>query len=571
MIDAKMQALKWVAPPKIDKRAIDRLTNKLNLPVDVARLLALRGYTTLEAAKLFLRPRLEYLHDPFLMTGMTDAIDRLVTAIKERETVMVHGDYDVDGMCSTTILVKTIRALGGVALPFIPNRITDGYDLGAAGVRQAARIKASVVITCDCGTSALGPVDELNDLGIDVIISDHHLPGGDLPNALAILNPRQPGCEYPDKDLAAVGVAFKIALALAGAMGVPDAFVWKMIDLVALATVADIAPLRGENRVFVRYGLRMMNDTHNIGLQALMRTSGMEGKAVTAGRLGFTLAPRLNAVGRIGNALMGVELLMSDSRPHANSLAREIEDLNFMRQSMDRRVKYEAAEMVSAMNLDETYGIVLASRDWHPGVIGIVASRIVEQFGRPAFLIAIEDGVGKGSGRSISAFNLHDALMDCKELLVKCGGHKAAAGLTVDEGNIEAFAERFNAIAKEALTESDLIPEIKIDAEIDINDATDELETFLKHFEPYGVSNPAPVFASRQVELAAPPRIVGRDTLKVQLLTNNGHIDAIGWGMGRYAEVLDTGSKIDIAYRLERDDYRGYNKLQAKLCGLELL
>lgn len=571
MIDAKMQALKWVAPPKIDKRAIDRLTNKLNLPVDVARLLALRGYTTLEAAKLFLRPRLEYLHDPFLMTGMADAIDRLVTAIKERETVMVHGDYDVDGMCSTTILVKTIRALGGVALPFIPNRITDGYDLGAAGVRQAARIKASVVITCDCGTSALGPVDELNDLGIDVIISDHHLPGGDLPNALAILNPRQPGCEYPDKDLAAVGVAFKIALALAGAMGVPDAFVWKMIDLVALATVADIAPLRGENRVFVRYGLRMMNDTHNIGLQALMRTSGMEGKAVTAGRLGFTLAPRLNAVGRIGNALMGVELLMSDSRPHANSLAREIEDLNFMRQSMDRRVKYEAAEMVSAMNLDETYGIVLASRDWHPGVIGIVASRIVEQFGRPAFLIAIEDGVGKGSGRSISAFNLHDALMDCKELLVKCGGHKAAAGLTVDEGNIEAFAERFNAIAKEALTENDLIPEIKIDAEIDINDATDELETFLKHFEPYGVSNPAPVFASRQVELAAPPRIVGRDTLKVQLLTNNGHIDAIGWGMGRYAEVLDTGSKIDIAYRLERDDYRGYNKLQAKLCGLELL
>lgn len=571
MIDAKMQTAKWVTPPKVDKRAIDRLTTKLNLPTEIARLLAIRGHTTIEGAKLFLRPRLEYLHDPFLMNGMIDAVDRIVRAINERETVMVHGDYDVDGICSTTILVKTIRALGGVAIPFIPNRMSDGYDLGPSGVRQAVRIKASLVVTCDCGTSAVSAVSELRDLGVDTIITDHHLPGGDLPDALAILNPRKPTCEYPDKDLAAVSVAFKLALALAATMDVPDAFIWRMLDLVALATIADIAPLKGENRILVRYGIRMMAETQNIGLQALMRESGMEGKTVTAGRLGFTMAPRLNAVGRIGSALMGVELLMADSRSHAASIAREIESLNYQRQAMDRRVKFEACEMVEALNLDETYGIVLASPEWHPGVIGIAASKIVEQFGRPAFLIALEDGVGKGSGRSISSFDLHAALLECKDHLIKFGGHKAAAGLTIDQTSVKEFTEQFNEVARQALADRELLPEIRIDAEIDISEATDEFDSFLKHFEPYGVGNPAPVFVSRGVRLAGSPRIVGRDTLKVQIATEHGHIDAIGWGMGRYAEMLNLDSVLDICYRLERDDYRGYNKLQAKLSGLEII
>lgn len=570
MIGATKKVANWVLPSKVDKRAVGRFTTKLNLPEQIAQLLALRGHTTLDGAKLFLRPRLENLHDAAHMSDMDIAVDRILRAIKERETIMIHGDYDVDGICSTTLLVKTIRVLGGVAIPFIPNRMSDGYDLGSAGVRQAVRLKASVVITCDCGTSAVDPVDELNEAGIDAVIIDHHLPGGSLPEAHAILNPRKLTCEYPDKDLAAVGVVFKFCLALSQAMETPDAFVWKMIDLVALATIADIAPLNGENRIFVKYGLRMMAETQNIGLQALIRSSGMEGKTITCGRVGFTLAPRLNAVGRIGSALKGVELLLSDSRSHANRLARELEELNHQRQNMDRAALYEAREMVEELPLDDTFGIVLASQHWHPGVIGIVASRLVEDYGRPVFLISVEGETGKGSGRSIPGFNLHESLEQSKELLVKYGGHKGAAGLTIDVSRIDEFAAHFNELARKSLTEEDLLPQIRIDGELHIDDATDEFETLLRYFEPFGVGNPTPVFVARNVSLAAPPRVVGRDSLKLQLATSNGSLDAIGWGMGSYVDILDVQSRIDIAYKLERDEYRGYNKLQAKLCAIEI-
>ena len=552
-------------PEPVDPAVIAALAADLRLPEPVCRLLVRRGHRESNSAKRFLRPRLDQLHEPARLLSLDDAVARLARAVRERETVFVHGDYDVDGICSTTLLTRALRGFGGVVVPFIPRRIEDGYDLTQAGVSAALAAGARVVVTCDCGTSALGPIAELCARGVDVIVSDHHLPGGPVPSCVAVLNPKRPGDEYPDKDLAAVGVAFKLALALAKALGANENPVLHMLDLVALATIADIAPLRGENRVFARYGLKVLEETRNPGLRALIRASGLEGKPLTAGRIGFILAPRLNAVGRLGHAMRGVELLLTESEADANRIARELEELNRRRQELDRRTLDEAREMVDRLNLDLTRGIVLAREGWHPGVIGIVASRIVEETARPAVLIALEGGQGKGSGRSIPAFDLHGGLAACRDLLVRFGGHRAAAGITIAEGNVAAFARRFNEVATERLTPDDLVPELRIDLEVPIDEADANLETLLRHFEPFGVGNAAPVLVSRGVRLAAPPRTVGGEHLKLSLATAPGALEAIGWGMASRCSALDPTVPVDVAFRLERDEWNGASRLQAKL------
>jgi len=430
---------------------------------------------------------------------------------------------------------------------------------------------AKVVVTCDCGTSALEPVAALNAAGIDVVISDHHLSRGEMAPSLALLNPRRPDCEYPDKDLAAVGVAFKLALALAHELKVSDAFIWKMLDLVALATVADVAALRGENRVFVRYGMKMISETENLGLRALLRSSGMDGKPLTAGRIGFTLAPRLNAAGRLGHALRGVELLLTDSEHEANVIARELEELNQRRQSLDRATLDEARAMAEPMVKNGAIGLVLAKEGWHPGVVGIVASRIVEEFCRPAVLVAMDGATGKGSGRSVGGFDLHSALGECADLLLRFGGHRAAAGVTVAADKLDAFTRRFDEVARARLSIDDLVPELRVDAEIELNQDTLDMESMLRHFEPFGVGNPSPVFAARNVTVVAAPRVVGRDGLKLTLLGRSGtQLEAIGWGMAAMAPSISAGSALDVAFRLERDEYRGVSRLQARLADVVL-
>jgi single-stranded-DNA-specific exonuclease len=559
---------RWVLPEAPNAEAVSALANELHLPPIVCELLLRRGYDTVEAAKRYLRPRLDQLHDPALMLGMSVAVERLVRAIRGSERIMVHGDYDVDGMSSTAVLLRTIRALGGDAVPFIPRRIEDGYDLTMAGVNAAIAASAKVMVTCDCGTNALAPVEAGCRAGIDVIITDHHLPSGPLPDCLAVLNPKQGGCNYPDKDLAAVGIAFKLSLALTRAMGGDEDAVFRLLDLVALATIADVAPLRGENRVLARAGLKVLRDTTNQGLRALIRSSGLEGKPLNAGRIGFILAPRLNAVGRLGHALRGVELLMSEGEHEANAIARELEELNRHRQEVDRRTLARARELIGELDLDATHGIVLAEEGWHPGVIGIVASRLLEEHGRPVLLIALDGDEGKGSGRSISAFDLHAALTDCRDLLLRFGGHRAAAGLTIARDQVPELARRFNEIALSQLTVDDLIGELRVDLEIPISSATLELEALLRHFEPFGPSNPTPVLVSRGVRLAAPPRVMGDGHLKLRLQTGGPDLEAIGWGMGALASELGVGSSIDIAYRLERDEWNGQARLQAKLAAL---
>ncbi len=560
---------RWLPPPAVDESAVATLAEALKLPPVICRLLVARGYVSPDEAKRYLRPRLEQLHEPSTMLDLDRAVDRLVRAVRDRETIMIHGDYDVDGICSTTIMVRALRELGATAIPFIPHRVSDGYDLSMAGVRAAIDAGAKVVVTCDCGTSAREPVGALCRAGIDVIVSDHHLPGGALPDCLAVLNPKREGCEYPDKNLAAVGIAFKLALAVTRACGGNEAPVMAMLDLVALATIADVAPLRGENRVMVRYGLKMLAETRNPGLRALVRAAGLDGKALTAGRVGFILAPRLNAVGRLGHALRGVELLMAATEPEANGIARELEELNRERQEIDRATLAEARAQVARLDLEATYGLVLAGEGWHPGVIGIVASRIVEDTGRPAVLIALDaEGHGKGSGRSIPAFDLHAALGACAGHLVRFGGHRSAAGVTIDGGKVAEFARAFNEVARARLLPDDLVPELRIDIEMPLGDATAELESLLRHFEPFGIGNATPMLVSRGVRIASRPRVLKGDGLKVTLEQDGATIDAIGWGMAWHAPALREGTTVDVAYRLERDDYRGEQTLQARLADI---
>jgi single-stranded-DNA-specific exonuclease len=556
---------RWILPEAPDPAVVRLLCDELLLPEPICRLLAARGHAPVEQAKRYLRPRLDQLLPPEQLLDLGRAVERLVRALDRGETILVHGDYDVDGISSTTLLTRALRVLGGKVVPFIPRRITDGYDLTDAGVRAAREAGATVVVTCDCGTSAVAPVAALQSEGIDVIISDHHLPGGDLPNAYAILNPKRPGCGSEDKDLAAVGVAFKLALAVTRAKGGNENVVFGMLDLVALATIADIAPLRGENRVFARYGLRMLAETQNLGLRALIRAAGLDGKPLTAGRVGYILAPRLNAVGRLGHALRGVELLMSTTEHEANSIARELEELNARRQELDRATLEQARQRVLALDLDSTYGIVLAEEGWHPGVIGIVASRIVEEFGRPTILIGLEGEHGKGSGRSISRFDLHAGIGHCRALLERFGGHRSAAGITIHRDQVDAFARCFNEGARAVLSPEDLVPELRVDMEVSLSDLTPAFEALLRHLEPCGVGNPSPMLVSRGVRLAAPPRIVGQGGLKLRLSTDQGSLDAIGWSLGARIAELDVGRPIDIAYRIERDEYQGVSRLQARL------
>ncbi len=557
---------RWITVPPPDADQVRALVTQLLLPEPVCQLLVARGYGDPEAAKRFLRPRLEHLAPPDALFDLDRAVDRIASAVRAQETIFVHGDYDVDGMSSTALMVRVLRGLGaGHVVAFVPNRLTDGYDLGTAGVQAAQRAGATLVITCDCGTSARDAVSMLNASGIDVIITDHHLPGSALPEAYAVCNPRRAECRSPDKDLAAVGVAYKIALALCDAFGVSPALAHQQLDLVALATIADVAPLRGENRVMVRYGLKLLAETTHPGLRALMRSSGLDGKPLTAGRVGFVLAPRLNAAGRLADATLGLKLLLCEREDEANVIARELEELNRSRQELDRAVLDDAMRQVEAPGMRDRYAHVLSREGWHAGVIGIVASRIVEQTARPAVLVAVDHGIGKGSGRSISAFDLHGALGECAGHFQRFGGHRAAAGLTMDARHLPAFVEQFDAVARTRLSADDLVPQLRVDLDVSLGMVGDELEKLVRHFEPFGVGNPAPVFRAAGVRMSGAPRKIGADGLRLSLEMPDGGIDGIGWGMAPRAHLLHVSRPLELAFRLERDEYRGLSRLQLRV------
>ena len=491
----------------------------------------------------------------------------IASTIRAGGTIMVHGDYDVDGQCATALLTRALRAAGADVVGFVPHRLRDGYDFGAAGLAAAQRLGVSLVITCDCGITAVDTARAAQAAGIGVVITDHHLPGPELPPALAVVDPQRPDDRSDARGLCGTGLAFKLVQALVPALSLPPNLPYHLLDLVALATVADVVPLTGENRILVRHGLRLLSESRWPGLRALIAAAGLAGRELRAGHLGYVLGPRLNAAGRIGDAADGLRLLLSDEPEEATELARRLEGLNVERHSLDHRMLDEAlAQVEQACDPERDAGFVLAAEGWHPGVVGIVASRLVERYGRPTFLIAFDGDIGKGSGRSISRFDLHAALHGCGDLLERFGGHQMAAGLTIRRDRLDEFRERFAAIAREVLGPDDLGPEQRVDLELGLHEATRELERMCRHLEPCGSGNASPVFGVRGVRLTGRSR-VGNGHLKGTLDDGATRLSAIGFQWADRVPWLTDGL-VDAAFRLESNEWNGYSTLQARLCAL---
>jgi single-stranded-DNA-specific exonuclease len=559
-----------------DRAAADAsaMSAALNLPLPVCRLLALRGHADSDAARHFLKPALGDLHDPLLLAGADAAVDRIARAIRHGEGILVHGDYDVDGICSTALLTRVLRALGAEVVPFVPHRMSDGYDLGHAGIRRAVEAGAGLIVTADCGTVAHDAVAEAAAAGIDVVVTDHHHPGATLPAAVAVLNPNRSDCAFPYKGLAGAGVAFKLCEALVSALGGDrDALLWHL-DLVAVATIADLAPLTGENRILAHYGMRVLRQTRNPGLAALMHVAGISpDRPLAGGQISHALAPRLNAAGRMGAASRGVDLLLADDHAIAVPLAQEMETENRLRQSVDRRILDDALRMLGDnFDPDEHYGVVLSSPEWHAGVIGIVASRVVEQIHRPVLLIAEdpETGRGRGSGRSIPRFNLYEGVHACSDLLERYGGHRQAAGLEVRLDRIDSLRTAFNVHARSVLSPDDLIADVAVDVEIALGEATSELCRILRRCGPFGMGNPQPVFVVRGARCQGSPRQVGSGQhLQFMLSADGVQLPAIAFRMAERLRSVDFASvPFDVAFQLHEDHWNGRDRLQARIVDL---
>jgi len=557
----------WVLAGAPDPKKSEQFAREINVPYILSQILIRRGVDTFEKAKEFFRPNIDYLHDPFLFRDMEKSVDRVARALHKNEQVLIYGDYDVDGATSVSLLYRFFKSIGMNPLYYIPDRMTEGYGLSENGIREAAQKGASLVITVDCGITGVKEVALARQLGLDVIITDHHEPGAELPDALAIINPKRKDCTYPFDSLAGVGVAFKFAQAVARKLGFPEELAFDHLDLVAIGSAADIVPLSGENRILVREGMNQINAKPKAGIRALMESSGLFGKEINSGQVVFILAPRINAVGRLGKADRAVHLLTTDSLSQARNVAKILEAENRNRRNIDEETFRQAQEVIEKeFDPDRDWTIVLGQENWHPGVIGIVASRIVEKYFRPTVMIALEDGIGKGSARSVPGFDIYQALKACKSDVLEFGGHKYAAGLSIEAKNIESFRNNLNQIAHETMTEDHLIPKIFIDGEIRFKDIDARFFRLLKLFGPFGPSNMRPVFLSKNVQVVGNPQIVGSNHLKFKVRQNGTLIDAIGFNLGELFYRVSPGERnIDMVYVIEENDFRGQKTLQLRV------
>jgi single-stranded-DNA-specific exonuclease len=578
---------RWIEPRPVSPADVDALRESLQLPPLLCQLLVRRGCRDPDAARDYLRPRLETLSPPESLPDLTAAVDRIQEAIASEETILVHGDYDVDGMTAAALLYRGLRELGGRVDAFVPHRLRDGYDLGAAGLARAEEMGAGIILTADCGMTAVETVDAANVAGLDVIVTDHHRPGLRLPAALAIVNPHRADSEYPFDGLTGVGVAFKLLTALHRKADRSAGSLNRHLDLVAIGTIADRGPLVGENRILVRAGLSVLARTRNRGLWALMEAARVTpfDNRVVAEDVAFQLAPRLNAAGRVGAAEEGLRLLVTEDVAEAEALAWKLEDHNRRRRATDRQVTEEAeAQLRERFDPEHDSAFVLWSDDWHPGVLGIVASRIAERFCRPTVVISFDGDLGRGSARSAGGANLIGVLDECSALLERYGGHREAAGLDVRREALEEFRRRFirevSALSTGAVIGDDPVgalpagarpvvgevQELEIDLQVTLAEAEDPIHTWLRHLEPFGFGNPRPVLLARAVRFDDLAR-VGADGshLRASILgEEGGRLPAIGFGMGDRAAELREGSW-DLAFELVEDQWQGRRRTQARL------
>jgi single-stranded-DNA-specific exonuclease len=559
---------RWTVADPPDPDKVNSLVRELQIPGPLAALLVQRGHDSPEAAKRFLKPALGSLSDPYEMRDMDRAVEVIAAAVRAGETILVHGDYDVDGQCGAALLARTLKQAGAEVVSMVPHRFRDGYDFGPAGLAAAQRHRAGVIVTVDCGTVAREVIARAKERGHRVVVTDHHVPGP-LPPADAVVNPHRPDCaSAAAKVLCGTGVAFKLAQALSEELGLPESFPYYLLDLVALATVADMVPLAGENRTLVRYGLKMLRQSSWPGVRALIEAARLGEREIRASHVGFILGPRLNAVGRIGDAMEGLELLLSEDEEWARRIAQKLEDANAQRQRMDQEILDDAMrEIEGGIDLDQSYGLVLARDGWHPGVIGIVASRIVERTGRPTILVALDGDKGRGSGRSIPRFDLHGALVECADYLERFGGHTMAAGLSIRRDALPHFREAFNRVARRSLEPEDLIPVQRIDLMVGLDQLDLRLEKLLRRLEPCGLGNPAPVFGASGVRVLD-PRPVGGNHLRFVLEDGEIRLPIIAFDWGDRVPQGWSGARVDVAFRLERDEWQGIPSLRARLVDL---
>ncbi len=580
MIEAAI-APRWVRPdarwtlPDVRTEAIDRLQNALGFQRLPAAVLVNRGLGEPQLAKRFLSPELDALHDPFLMKDMDRAVARLQAAIRSGEKILIYGDYDVDGTTSIVVLKKAIELLGGVADFHIPHRLKDGYGMRSEVIEQAAAAGVRLVVSVDTGIRAKAVVERAHELGIDVIVTDHHLPEAELPSAVAVLNPNRPDCEYPNKHLCGAGVTFKLVQALLVSSQTPksrqDALLDSFLKPVAIATVADIVPLIDENRVLVRRGLSGLRNVRNIGLRALLAVAGFdEGECPTAHQVAFRIAPRINAAGRMASARDVVEVFLTEDAARARELAEQLDVLNRERQQTEIEIVEAILEQCEQCEFDfAARAMVFAGTGWHLGVLGIVASRLVERFSRPVFVLsdAMSEGDTQepclaGSGRSVPGFHLLEALETMPELFRKFGGHRQAAGLTMRFDQLAAFRERFAASAHARLTEDDLRPAFSVDAQAAFTELTDACVQQVMSLGPFGFGNSAPLFLSRECEVAGPAKALkdGKH-FKLPLRQSGRLLFCNAWNFGDRADYFKPGVKLDVLFQLEDDALgrkRGY-------------
>jgi len=543
------------------------LARELAIPPIVAQLLINRKIATVEEAEAFLHPSLLKLNDPFLMKGMDQAVSRIKKAIDKKEKILIYGDYDVDGISATAVLHVALKHIGADIQHYIPNRIEEGYGLNKKAISHIKNKNVDLVITVDCGITGHAEIDILNASSIDTIITDHHLPSEKLPNAYTIINPLQKDCQYPDKNLSGVGVAFKLASAL---IGMDNSWLYEHLDLVCLGTIADVVPLVGENRILVKNGLEQLTHTKKKGLKALIETSYLKGKDMTSHYVGYILGPRINASGRLGSPELALRLLLTDDDKEALDLAKRLHQENKNRQKTEEAVLRQALSRVDRdVNFKEERVIVLEDEGWHKGVLGIVASRLVDRFYRPAVIISMDGEIGKGSCRSIKNFHLFDALDECSGLLDNYGGHSYAAGLTVDKNRLPDFKKKINEIAHEKILTDDLIPTVNIDMEIPISSLNNKLLADLDELSPFGLGNPKPVFSSRNLTIKTAPAMLRRGGIKMWVTDGNTTAEAIGFNMSDSLPSDLFGQKIDLAYSCGLNTYKGITSIQLQLKDLQ--
>ncbi|MBN1446818.1 MAG: single-stranded-DNA-specific exonuclease RecJ [Bacteroidetes bacterium] len=557
---------KWSIRSPGDPAKVRRLVEEIHVPQVIASILINRGIEDYETAKAFFRPSLDQLHNPFLMHDMEKAVQRIVSARNREEKILVYGDYDVDGTNSASLLYLFLQRIGCHVEVYIPDRMSEGYGISEAGIDYAVSIGTTLLISIDCGITAVTQVEYAKTKNIDVIICDHHEPGNEIPDAHAVLDPLKPGDLYPFKYLSGAGVGFKLLQGLGEYYAMREV-PYEYLDFVAIAAAADIVPMVGENRILVHYGLKIINEHPRAGIRALMDSSNLRYGDLTAQQIVFVMAPRINAVGRLGDATRAVELLTCDEDTRARECALILEEENRNRRVIDEETFNQAAIAAEAFLAgDEQKPIILHNGDWHPGVIGIVASRLVEKFYRPTVMLTTIDGVAKGSARSIMNFNIYEALRRCEHLLLQFGGHKYAAGLALNIENIPEFRDCFMAVAEEMLDEEMLTHEILADAMIRLPEITPRFFRILKQFAPFGPGNMRPVFFSTDVEVFGTPRIVGRDHLKLKVRQDGVVFDCIGFGLGSLLPiVLPEHARIDMLFTIEENSWNGNVFPQLKL------